>query len=193
MTLVQKSRQASPRGLFHEQSEIRSGLQVRNSHLITWRSREGSFEPPTFGLGSRCSILKKLLERRSSECVSAFTEELLGHSVERVASQTRLSSAGSKTLISLASSKPYLQVKVQSSRESGALENGFGSKPRSKVQRSVSGCCKFLAFSRGKIATESRSRRDGGGGSVRLNSAIITQYQSVMNWPLFVPPNLPAN
>ena len=33
------------------------------------------------------------------------------------------------------------------------------------MQRSVSGCCKFLAFSPGKFATESRSRSDGGGGS----------------------------
>src|SRR5665811_719604 len=49
------------------------------------------------------------------------------------------------------------------------LENGFGSQPRSKVQRSVSGCCKFRALSCGKIATESRSRWDGGGGRVTAN------------------------
>jgi len=75
----------------------------------------------------------------------------------------------SKAPISKAGSKPYLRSKVQSSRESIAPENGFGSSSRSKVQRSVSGCCKFLAFSRSKIATESRSRRDGGGGRGTAN------------------------
>src|SRR5664279_236645 len=79
--------------------------------------------------------------------------------------QTRRSLDGSKALISKASSKPYLLSKVQRSRESGALENGFESLLRSEVQRLISGCCKHRAFTRSKISTESRSQRDGGGGS----------------------------
>jgi hypothetical protein len=51
----------------------------------------------------------------------------------------------------------------------------------------------FNAFSRGKIATESRLLGNGGGGSVRLKSKIATRYQSIMNPLLFLPPNLPAN
>ena len=83
--------------------------------------------------------------------------------------RTRRQPTFQKTLVLKGVSKPYLQAKVQSSRERGALENGFESEPRSKVQRSVSGCCKFRAFSRGKISTKSRSRQDGGGGRVTAN------------------------
>src|SRR5450830_1427044 len=97
-----------------------------------------------------------------------YPEELLGsRSSELILNST--SADASKNTYLKGVSKPYLQVKVQSSGEIGALENGFGSQPRSKVQRSVSGCCKFRALSCGKIATESRSRWDGGGGRVTAN------------------------
>jgi hypothetical protein len=94
--------------------------------------------------------------------VTATNEVRLGRAS---LSRTRRQPTLQKTPVLKGVSKPYLQAKVQSSRERGALESGFGSWPRFKVQRSVLRCCKFRAFSRGKIATESRSRRDGGGGS----------------------------
>jgi hypothetical protein len=41
----------------------------------------------------------------------------------------------------------------------------LGREPGSRVQRSASGCRKFLTFSRSKITIESHSQRDGGGAS----------------------------
>src|ERR1035438_4693977 len=105
------------------------------------RSNEPTITAPTAALSKRCQDLGR---------ASWF--------------RTRRQPTLQKIPVLKGSSKPYLQVKVQSSRESGSLENGFGSQPRPKVQRSDPGCCKFLAYARDKIPTESRSRRDGGGG-----------------------------
>src|ERR1035437_10171233 len=68
---------------------------------------------------------------RSSECLSVLEIALQSRRVVkkpgRASSfQTRRSLEDSKTPILMASSKPYFQVKVQSFRERGAPESGFG-------------------------------------------------------------------
>lgn len=59
--------------------------------------------------------------------------------------------------------KPYLRVKVQSCRESGALEHGPRERAAFDGAEVSAECCKFLTFSHGKITTEIRSPEDGGG------------------------------
>ena len=56
-------------------------------------------------------------------------------------------------------------MKVQSCRESAALENEFGEPTTFQGARPLSEFYKFLEFSRTKNAAESYSRSNGGGGS----------------------------
>jgi hypothetical protein len=67
-------------------------------------------EPPTFGLGNRCSIQMSWDNTGGARSI-----------------RTRRPAIIDKRLPLAAALKPYLGAKVQSRRESGPLENGFGS------------------------------------------------------------------
>ena len=73
--------------------------------------------------------------------------------------RTRRHPTAQKTPISKGVLKPYFQSESTELQRKWRLENGFRKWPRSKVQRSVSGCCKFLAFSRPK--SQQRAVRHG--------------------------------